>query len=65
MGRSPYLHIVDDPVWSGASADDVIAALAGDEELSVVSSPTTSPCATVARDSDDRLYAPPGQDGHD
>lgn len=32
----PYLHVVDDPAWAGATADDVIAAFSGDEELSVV-----------------------------
>ncbi|GAA1236527.1 hypothetical protein GCM10009665_28350 [Kitasatospora nipponensis] len=32
----PYLHIVDDPAWSGAAADEVVATLSGDEELSVV-----------------------------
>ncbi|MER8184929.1 hypothetical protein [Kitasatospora sp. NPDC094015] len=32
----PHLHIVDDPAWAGAAPDDVIAALAGDEDLSVV-----------------------------
>ncbi|MCX5214689.1 hypothetical protein OG689_36455 [Kitasatospora sp. NBC_00240] len=32
----PVVHLVDDPVWAGAAADDVIAAVSADEELSVV-----------------------------
>ncbi|MEU9046986.1 MULTISPECIES: DUF6924 domain-containing protein [unclassified Kitasatospora] len=32
----PYLHILDDPAWSGATPDDVVAALSGDRELSIV-----------------------------
>ncbi|MFI5649040.1 DUF6924 domain-containing protein [Kitasatospora sp. NPDC051705] len=32
----PHLHVVDDPAWSGATPDAVIAALSGDPELSVV-----------------------------
>ncbi|MFF4903146.1 DUF6924 domain-containing protein [Streptomyces sp. NPDC001068] len=32
----PYLHIVDDPAWAGAMADEVLASLSGDEELSIV-----------------------------
>ncbi|MGW3630913.1 DUF6924 domain-containing protein [Streptomyces sp. NPDC005122] len=31
-----HVHIVDDPVWAGATADDVIAAVSADEDLSVV-----------------------------
>ncbi|MBT2445156.1 hypothetical protein J7E93_34750 [Streptomyces sp. ISL-36] len=29
-------HIVDDPLWAGAPADEVLAAVGADEELSVV-----------------------------
>ncbi|WP_051711695.1 DUF6924 domain-containing protein [Streptomyces sp. NRRL S-350] len=32
----PYLHVVDDPAWAGATADAVIAALSGDGEPGVV-----------------------------
>ncbi|GJF32743.1 hypothetical protein KNE206_54430 [Kitasatospora sp. NE20-6] len=32
----PYLHVVDDPAWAGATADDVITALSGNEDLSIV-----------------------------
>ncbi|MFC8451614.1 DUF6924 domain-containing protein [Kitasatospora sp. NPDC057223] len=32
----PTVHIVDDPAWAGATADDVTAAVAADEDLSVV-----------------------------
>lgn len=31
-----FLHIVDDPAWAGATADNVITALSGNEELGVV-----------------------------
>ncbi|MEV4330962.1 hypothetical protein AB0K02_10515 [Streptomyces sp. NPDC049597] len=30
------VHIVDDPAWTGATPDDVLAAVRGDEDLSVV-----------------------------
>ncbi|MER5886192.1 hypothetical protein ABT160_20410 [Streptomyces sp. NPDC001941] len=30
------VHLVDDPVWSGATADEVVTALSDDEELPVV-----------------------------
>ncbi|MER7730609.1 hypothetical protein ABTX80_06960 [Streptomyces erythrochromogenes] len=30
------VHVVDDPVWSGAASDAVIAAVGRDEDLSVV-----------------------------
>ncbi|WRZ96450.1 hypothetical protein OHB54_46750 (plasmid) [Streptomyces sp. NBC_01007] len=32
----PHVHIVDDPVWVGATTDHVIAAVSADEDLSVV-----------------------------
>ncbi|MFB7291124.1 DUF6924 domain-containing protein [Actinacidiphila glaucinigra] len=32
----PHVHIVDDPVWGDAAADDVIAAVSADVDLSVV-----------------------------
>ncbi|WP_377266994.1 DUF6924 domain-containing protein [Peterkaempfera sp. SMS 1(5)a] len=32
----PAVHIVDDPAWAGATAAEVIAAVSGDEDLSVV-----------------------------
>ncbi|MDQ0306642.1 hypothetical protein J2S46_001198 [Kitasatospora herbaricolor] len=32
----PQIHVVDDPAWDGAAADDVIAAVRADEELTVV-----------------------------
>ncbi|WP_030842946.1 DUF6924 domain-containing protein [Streptomyces sp. NRRL F-4474] len=30
------VHVVDDPVWAGASSDAVVAAVSRDEDLSVV-----------------------------
>ncbi|WUD70352.1 hypothetical protein OG937_45545 [Streptomyces sp. NBC_00510] len=44
----PHVHIVDDPVWVDATADDVIAAVSADEDLSVISSPTASPCGNTS-----------------
>lgn len=32
----PYVHIVDDPAWAGATTEEVIAAVSADEDLSVV-----------------------------
>ncbi|MFG2441099.1 DUF6924 domain-containing protein [Streptomyces sp. NPDC048508] len=32
----PHVHIVDDPVWSDATTDHVVAAVSTDEDLSVV-----------------------------
>ncbi|MFE3165338.1 DUF6924 domain-containing protein [Streptomyces sp. NPDC059224] len=32
----PHVHIVDDPVWTGATPDGVITAVSADEDLSVV-----------------------------
>ncbi|MFJ2832271.1 DUF6924 domain-containing protein [Streptomyces sp. NPDC087263] len=32
----PAVHIIDDPAWAGATADDVIAAVSADKDLSVV-----------------------------
>ncbi|MFJ6087986.1 DUF6924 domain-containing protein [Streptomyces sp. NPDC092369] len=32
----PAVHIIDDPAWAGATADEVIAAVSADEDLSVV-----------------------------
>ncbi|MFG1808288.1 DUF6924 domain-containing protein [Streptomyces sp. NPDC049040] len=32
----PHVHLVDDPVWAGATTDHVIAAVSADEDLSIV-----------------------------
>ncbi|MFE5487373.1 DUF6924 domain-containing protein [Streptomyces sp. NPDC056527] len=61
-------HVVDDPAWAGADVEEVLAAVAGDEELSVVflADRTTMSCAhrallavtTLTRaDCDDEEYA--------
>ncbi|MFJ5645648.1 DUF6924 domain-containing protein [Streptomyces sp. NPDC093223] len=31
-GYEPHVHVINDPAWAGAAADDVIAAVSADDE---------------------------------